>query len=164
MSRPRYIADLREHIGTRLLWLPGATAYVLREHEGETELLLVRRADNGRWTPICGMTDPGEEPDVTAVREALEESKVHIEVERLVSVQALAITTYPNGDQVQYLDHAFRCRYVSGDAGVGDEESTDVGWFALDRLPDLQDRFLSHLKLVLDPGPGVLFGREGRQA
>ncbi|MDE9365034.1 NUDIX domain-containing protein [Luteipulveratus sp. YIM 133132] len=164
MPRPPYIADLREHIGTRLLWLPGATAYVLRENGGVTELLLVRRSDNGHWTPICGMTDPGEEPDITAVREALEEARVHVEVERLVSVQALAVTTYPNGDQVQYLDHAFRCRWVSGEATVGDDESTEVGWFAVDDLPELNDRFRRHLRLVLEPPAGVAFGRQERSA
>ncbi|KNX36248.1 NUDIX hydrolase [Luteipulveratus halotolerans] len=164
MPIPPYISELREHIGTRLLWLPGATAYVVREHEGATQLLLVRRSDNGQWTPICGMTDPGEEPDVTAVREAFEEARVRIQVERLLAVQALSTTTYPNGDQAQYLDHAFRCRWVSGEASVGDDESTDVGWFALDELPELNDRFRSHLRLALDPGPHVLFGREGRTA
>ena len=164
MPIPPYISELREHIGTRLLWLPGATAYVLREHEGQTRLLLVRRSDNGQWTPVCGMTDPGEEPDVTAVREALEEARVHIEVERLLAVQALATTVYPNGDQVKFLDHAFRCRWVSGEAAVGDEESTEVGWFALDALPPLNDRFLAHLDLALEPRTDVLFGAERRSA
>jgi hypothetical protein len=30
----------------------------------------------------------------------------------------------------------FRCRYVSGEAQVGDEESTEVAWFRADELPD----------------------------
>jgi hypothetical protein len=38
----------------------------------------------------------------------------------------------------------FRCRYVSGEAQVGDEESTEVAWFAADELPgeltDIQQR------------------------
>jgi hypothetical protein len=30
----------------------------------------------------------------------------------------------------------FRCRYVSGEAQVGDEESTEVAWFPADQLPE----------------------------
>jgi hypothetical protein len=41
----------------------------------------------------------------------------------------------------------FRCRYVSGQAQVGDEESTDVAWFPADELPeelnDIQRRRIS---------------------
>jgi hypothetical protein len=29
----------------------------------------------------------------------------------------------------------FRCSYLEGEAQVGDEESTEVAWFATDQLP-----------------------------
>lgn len=162
MPIPEYVAALREKVGTDLLWMPGASAYVLREHDGRTQVLLVRRSDNGRWTPITGICDPGEEPDVTAEREALEEACVRIEVERLLAVSSLIPIAYPNGDQVQYLDHAFRCRWVSGEARVGDEESTDARWFELDDLPPLQGRFERQLAMALDADGPVLFGKAQR--
>ena len=37
---------------------------------------MVKRSDNGEWTPVTGIVDPGEEPAVGAVREALEETGV----------------------------------------------------------------------------------------
>jgi GNAT superfamily N-acetyltransferase len=43
---------------------------------------------------------------------------------------------YPNGDRAQYLDLCFLARHVSGRARVNDDESTEVGWFAVDDLPD----------------------------
>lgn len=163
MPTPDFIVELREQIGTSLLWLPGASAYVFRESGGRTEVLLVRRADNGRWTPPTGICDPGEEPDLTAAREVLEETKVEVEVERLLWVSSLIPIAYPNGDRAQYLDHAFRCRYVSGDAGVGDEESSEVGWFDVEDLPELQPRFHRQIALALEPDGPVLFGKERRE-
>lgn len=160
-----YVADLREHIGTRLLWLPGVTAFVFRDRpDGEVETLLVRRSDNGRWTPVTGMSDPGEDPDVTVVREVFEEALVRVEVERLVWVQSLVPSVYDNGDQAQFLDLCFRCRYIGGEAAVGDDESSDVGWFGLDELPELQPRFQRQLKAALEDEGGVRLGKEGRPA
>jgi len=162
MPIPEYVAGLREKIGTDLLWMPGASAYILRETPSGRQLLLVRRSDNGRWTPVTGICDPGEEPDVTAQREAREEARVEIAVERLLAVTALRPIAYDNGDRCQYLDHAFRCRWVSGEATVGDEESTDVQWFGLDELPALLPRFERQLALAIaDDGP-VRFGAAAR--
>lgn len=141
MATPDFILRLREHVGHDLLWLTGATAVIL---DGE-RVLLVRRADTGAWTPVTGITDPGEHPATTAVREALEETGVVAQVEALVRVHVLPPTTYVNGDRSQYLDHVFRCRYVSGEAHVGDDESSEVGWFALDALPPMSDGMLARL-------------------
>lgn len=163
MSIPEYVSGLREKIGTDLLWMPGASAYILRDGPHSPQILLVCRSDNGRWTPVTGICDPGEEPDVTAQREAREEARVEIEVERLLAVTALRPVAYDNGDRCQYLDHAFRCRWVSGDAAVGDEESSDVRWFNLDELPPLLPRFERQLVLALADHDGpVLFGASAR--
>ena len=43
----------------------------------------------------------------------------------------------------------FRCSYVGGEAAVGDEESTAVGWFALDALPDLGERDRERIEAAL---------------
>jgi hypothetical protein len=43
---------------------------------------------------------------------------------------------YPNGDRAQYLDLTFLCRATGGEAHVADDESTEVGWFAPDALPE----------------------------
>lgn len=159
---PEFILSLREQIGTELLWLPGGTAYVLREEVGRTQVLLVRRADNGRWTPPTGIGEPGEEPDLTAAREVLEETCVRVEVERLLWVTALIPITYPNGDRAQYLDLAFRCRYLDGEARVGDDESVDVRWFDVDDVPPLQPRFTRQLACALGPDGPVRFGGQER--
>jgi hypothetical protein len=43
--------------------------------------------------------------------------------------------THVNGDLAIYLDHAFACTWLEGEAEVGDDESFEVGWWPRDRLP-----------------------------
>lgn len=139
MATPKFILELREKIGQDLLWLPGITGVVL---DAADRILLVRRADDGRWSLPAGILEPGEQPAVGIVREIHEETAVEAEVEELVSVEALPPSAYPNGDQVQYLDLCFRCRPLRGEARVNDDESLEVAWFPLDALPHLSAREL----------------------
>jgi ADP-ribose pyrophosphatase YjhB (NUDIX family) len=133
MPTPQFILDLRAQVGNEALWLPGVTAVVLN---ADGRVLLVRRADNDLWTLVTGCLEPGEQPAVGAVREVAEETAVVAIAERILSVAALPLTVYGNGDQVHWLDVTFRCRAVGGTARVNDDESTDVGWFRLDDLPE----------------------------
>ncbi|KQO97755.1 NUDIX hydrolase [Leifsonia sp. Leaf264] len=134
MPTPDFVLDLRRVVGHAPLWLSGVTAVILRGDE----VLLARRADNGRIAPIAGILEPGEEPAVAAVREAFEETNVVIEVERLAWVHVLDPVTYENGDQSVYLDLTFRCRYVSGEPHPADGENTEVMWVRLDELHTIE--------------------------
>ena len=134
MPIPDFIVKLRRKIGHDALWLPGVTAVVLRDDE----VLLVKRSDNGQWAPITGIVDPGEHPALAATREVLEETGVEAEVERLVWVNVTPPVTHVNGDQAQYLDHTFRCRYRGGEAHVADDESDAVAWFEITNLPKMK--------------------------
>lgn len=140
MPTPDFVLDLREKIGHDLLWLSGVSAVVLRPGPGGAEeVLLVRRADNGAWTPVTGIIDPGEEPAVAGAREVLEETEVVAVAERLVWVHSLPPMTYANGDRSQYLDLTFRFRWVSGEPGPGDGENSEARWFGVDALPELSE-------------------------
>ena len=153
MATPEFILDLRTRIGHDLLWLPGVTGVVI---DGD-RVLLVRRADTGQWSLPAGILEPGEQPAVGLVREIREETGVEVEIERLVSVQALRPSTYPNGDRVQYLDLCFSCRPVRGEARVNDDETTEVGWYDLDQLPQLSARELTCLETARRPGAEPAF-------
>ena len=160
MPIPPYVLHLRSMVGTELLWMPGITAVVLREGaRGVDEVLLVKRSDNGHWTPVTGIVDPGEDPHVTAVREVAEEACVVAEVERLVWVVATGVVTHVNGDLGQYLDHTFRCRWVEGEPRPGDDESTDAGWFALDALPPMADVHRERIAVAAENPADVRLGR-----
>ena len=146
MTVPDYVLALRHHIGHAPLWLPGVTAVVLRDDE----VLLVRRSDDLTWTPVTGIVDPGEQPAVAASREVAEETGVHVEVERLAWVNATSLVVHVNGDQAYYLDHLFRCSYVSGEARVADDEAVEVAWFPLAELPPMTATFSERIRCAVD--------------
>lgn len=151
MATPEFIRDIRATAGHQLLYLPGVSAIVF---DDEGRVLLGKRADNGRWAIIGGIPEPGEQPAAAVVREVQEETAVHCVAERVVLVQALEESvTYPNGDVCQFMDICFRCRAVSGEAKVNDEESLEVGWFSLDALPSMEEFAVTRIKLAAGDGP-----------
>jgi 8-oxo-dGTP pyrophosphatase MutT (NUDIX family) len=151
-----YIKSLRDDLGPRLLLLPGVTAVVLDE---QGRVLLGERADNGEWSLIAGVMDPGEQPAETIVREVYEETAVHVVPERITSVLTQPPYTYPNGDQCEYVDITFRCRPVGGEARVNDDESLAVGWFALDGLPPIGSLTRRRIELALAPETSAWFAQ-----
>ncbi|HET6293580.1 MAG TPA: NUDIX hydrolase, partial [Kribbella sp.] len=72
-----------------------------------------------------------------------------------VSIQALGPSSYPNGDQVQYLDLCFRCRPLRGEARVNDDESLEVAWYPLTALPPLSPREHTCISNALTDAPPV---------
>jgi len=135
MPIPEFVLALRSHVGSELLWLPGVSAVVVHD---DGRLLLGGRADNGLWAIVSGILEPGEQPALAAVREVLEETGIEVVVEGLAAVSSNPeAVQYENGDQAQYLDLTFLCRAVgAGDPWVADDESTAVGWFESDALPE----------------------------
>ncbi|TCM50146.1 NUDIX domain-containing protein [Kribbella sp. VKM Ac-2568] len=156
MATPEFILELRKKIGHDLLWLTGITAVVLDDDE---RVLLVRRTDTGRWSLSAGILEPGEQPALGLLREIEEETAVESEIVRLVSIEALPPSSYPNGDQVQFLDLCFRCRPIRGEARVNDDESLEVAWYSLDDLPELTDRELTYLANARKADEPPLFAR-----
>ncbi|CAN5390605.1 NUDIX domain-containing protein [soil metagenome] len=144
MPTPEWITNLRKKIGHDLLFIPGVSALVFNE---KGEVLLGQRSDTGRWSVIGGIIDPGEQPAAAVVREVMEETGMHVEVERVSGVYTSPVITYPNGDVAQYVITGFRCRPISAEPRVNDEESLAIRYFPLTDLPeDLKE---DHLLRIL---------------
>jgi 8-oxo-dGTP pyrophosphatase MutT (NUDIX family) len=148
MAVPEFVTRIRSKLGHDPLPLPGVTA-VVRHDDGR--ILLVRRADNHRWTLVTGCLEPPEQPATAVIREVWEETGVVAEVQTLLRVESMDLITFPNSDQVYMLDLAFGCRAVGGEPRVNDDESIDAGWFELDRLPDIPPRHLACITAALHP-------------
>jgi 8-oxo-dGTP pyrophosphatase MutT (NUDIX family) len=135
---PDYVATIRRVYGQGRLLLPGVSTVVVRTdlEPGRIHLLLTRRSDTGRWSLPAGILELSEQPAAAALRELLEETRITAQVERLALLTTDPDVVYPNGDTCQFVSMCFRCRYVSGEAEVGDEESTEVAWFPADGLPE----------------------------
>lgn len=175
MATPDFVLQLREYVGHAHLWMPGCTGIVVRpcaeagRERGEQELsftaiapdsveiLCVKRADNGQWTPITGIIDPGEEPACAVERETLEEAGVKAQAIRLISVDVVGPVTYPNGDVSSYLDTAFLLKWVGGEPFPADGENTEAAFFRADRLPAMNDRFTRTVARALSGEPSAAF-------
>ena len=151
------MTTLREKVGHDLLMFPTVTAVVL---DDSGAVLLGRRSANGQWSLPAGIMDPGEQPADAMVREVLEETAVEIKIERLAGI-ALHEVTYPNGDRCQMVNTWYRCRAVGGRARVNDSESLEVGWFALDALPELNPYAHHRIETALPADASAWFATPG---
>lgn len=154
MPIPEFIRDIRAKAGNTLLFMPGVVMVVF---DDEGRVLLNHRSDTGQWALIAGIPEPGEQPAEAAVREIYEETAVVAVVERILSVFTNRVVEYPNGHLAQYMDVVMLCRAVGGTAKVNDDESLDVGWFALDALPDLAPLHHERIALALKDEPAAWF-------
>ena len=155
MATPDFVLALRDKIGHAPLWLPGVTAVVLRGATGASdaqEILLVRRADTGEWTPVTGIIDPGEHPAVAGAREVLEEADIVAVPEALARVGVTPEVTYDNGDVSQYLDLTFRFAYVSGEPHPADGENLEAAWFPVEAMPAMSTDMSERVAAALAPG------------
>lgn len=89
------------------------------------EILLIRRADNGRLTLPGGACEPGESPQETAVHEVKEETGLTVEAHQVIDVFCGKAGTYNR--TVTYHSTMCYCTVVSGEFGPT-LEATEVGF------------------------------------
>ncbi len=159
MAIPQFLADLRAVVGNHPLWLSGVAAVIV---DDDGRILLGQRVDDGRWSLIGGILDPGEQPAEGLRREVEEEAGIVVLPELLTSVTVSPMVHYPNGDRSEYLELTFRCRMVSGEARVNDDESLDIRWFEPDALPELEPRTLLRLNQALECKGETAFVLDGQ--
>lgn len=131
-----YLGRLRNIVGTRLILMPGARL-VLSWADGM--ILLQKRSDFGKWGLIAGNPEEGESLSEMIVREASEEAGIKIQGVvpfGFSSNPLLETIIYPNGDRCQFFAMLYACNEFIGEPQVADDESTDVGWFDIESLPD----------------------------
>jgi ADP-ribose pyrophosphatase YjhB (NUDIX family) len=90
----------------------------------------------GQWTIPWGVVEPGESPDVAALREVREEASVTAAIEGLLGIQSL-----PQPWE-GWLAIAFLCRHVSGepvpDGGV---ETDRAAYFSQEKMDAFNEPF-----------------------
>jgi 8-oxo-dGTP pyrophosphatase MutT (NUDIX family) len=158
MATPDFILNLRSQIGSTPLWLSGVTAVITRG----TDILLVQRADNLRWTPVTGIIDPGEHPADAAAREALEEANVVVRAVRFSKIGVTEPIVYSNGDVTQYIDLTFRFEWVSGEPFPADGENVAARWFPIDAMPDMTQEMQDRISAALGEQESAQFEFSGQ--
>jgi len=100
-------------------------------------ILLIQRADNGKWAMPGGALEVGETPAEGVLREALEETGVHC---RAVSLIGVFDSRFCGSASRHHLYHfTFLCQPLNHreiERPSHAHEVLDVGWFPEDGLPE----------------------------
>ena len=101
------------------------------------QILLIQRADNGKWAMPGGALEVGETPAAGVLREALEETGVHC---RAVSLIGVFDSRFCGSTSRHHLYHfTFLCEPLNHreiERPSHANEVLDVGWFPEDGLPE----------------------------
>lgn len=137
MPMSQYYKELREQIGTELIFSPSVAAIIKNE---QGQILFMQGADNKMWSLPAGAIELGETPAAAVIREVWEETGLEVVPRHLLGV--LGGTkfrwTYPDGNQVEYIIFVFECEVRGGNLQAIDGEAADLRYFDPSAMPPLQ--------------------------
>ncbi|RNL83565.1 NUDIX hydrolase [Halostreptopolyspora alba] len=100
------------------------TGIVIRLEDGK--VLVIKRADDGRWVPPGGVMELHETPEECVVREVREETGVEVLPDRLIGVYknmklgvvSLALRCHPVGGNIRTSDEASIATWVTPEEAI----------------------------------------------
>jgi len=107
-----------------------AGGVVFRGDKGSVEVVIVSVGGQNRWQLPKGLVEAGENPEITAVREAREEGGVSSDVVQAIETIEYWYAGLDNGIKVRFHKrvHFYLLRYVSGDTRDHDWEVNEARW------------------------------------
>lgn len=106
-----------------------AASVIIRDDLGRVLLVLRgREPAKGRWSVPGGKVEPGESLAEAAVREAYEETGLHVEIGA-----QLWVVDIPAGEGRVFEVHDFAATVVGGELTPGDD-ADDARWFSGDEI------------------------------
>lgn len=136
MSMSDYYKELREKVGTKLIFMP-SVAGIIRNNLGE---VLFQNKNNGeKWSLPAGAIELGEAPAEAVVREVWEETGLLVVPTNIIGVFGGKDFRYqyPNGHQVEYSIVVFDCTVQSGVLNPIDDETVLLQYFSPENIPEL---------------------------
>ena len=126
-----------------------AGGVAFRWGNSEPEIAIVSVKPKLRWQLPKGIVDPGESPEVTALREVREEAG--IETERLALIETIEYwyRSLRNGEPVRYhkFVHFYLLKYRSGNVSDYDHEVEEARWVSFDEALEMLE-FKSEREVV----------------
>jgi len=99
----------------------------------QDRILLIRRADTGRWFVPVGWADIGYTPAEVAAKEALEETGLVVRPVKLIGVYDSIRHHSPR--RLHFYRLLFYCRLVGGELKPDPREVLEIGFFAQSEVP-----------------------------
>ena len=134
-----------------------------RWRESEPEIAIVSVKPKLRWQLPKGIVDPGELPQVTAVREVQEEAGVETQLIRLIETIEYWYRSEKYGKPVRYhkFVHFYLREYKRGDIADHDHEVEEARWVSFDEALELLE-FKSERDVVETAGEMIREMAPGR--
>jgi len=139
MPKKQEQSTLKEKLTTLDQVSAGGVAF--RWKESEPEIAIVSVKPKLRWQLPKGIVDPGESPEVTAVREVKEEAGVETDRLGLIETIEYWYRSMKYGKPVRYhkFVHFYLLKYRSGDVSEHDHEVEESRWVSLDEALEMLD-------------------------
>jgi|SRR5215211_3731181 len=117
----------------------GGVAFRWRDSEPEIAIVSVR--PKLRWQLPKGIVDPGESPQVTAVREVREEAGIETDMLKLIETIEYWYRSAKYGKPVRYhkFVHFYLLRYRGGEVTDHDHEVEEARWVSFDEAIQMLD-------------------------
>ena len=116
-----------------------AGGVAFRWKDSEPEIAIVAVKPKLRWQLPKGIVDPGESPEVTAIREVKEEAGV--ETDRLALIETIEYwyRSVNYGKPVRYhkFVHFYLLQYRSGDVSEHDHEIEEARWVSFEEALEM---------------------------
>jgi 8-oxo-dGTP diphosphatase len=128
--------------------------------ENRQKVLILKRRDVPVWVFPGGGVDPGESPEAAIVREILEETGLHAEVQRKSG-------EYTPINRLALLTHVFECSSKNGKLSTG-SETKELYFCDVKNLPEnffiihrvwLEDALLNKAEVIRRPITEVTYSR-----
>lgn len=131
-----YITKLREKIGHETIIMPCACLFL---HDGNGNILLQKRKDDGLWGYHGGAIEIDESVDDALKREIHEELNITLNSYSLLDIYSgrQYHHIYPNGDEVSSIDIVYVSNDWNGKITKQDDEIDALRWFPYNELPEL---------------------------
>lgn len=142
-----YIKYIRDRVGHDAINLAGVNVLIINENN---EVLLQKRGTFPyKWGLVGGVTELGESLEETAIREAKEETGLHIWELNLLGTTSgeSCFIDFPNGDKAYFISVGYFTNKYRGELRIDGVETKELKFFSYEELP--KDIPKSH-KIMLD--------------
>lgn len=116
-----------------------AGGVAFRRVKSKLEMAIVSVKPSLRWQLPKGIVDPGETPEVTAVREVQEEAGVETELLELIETVEYWYQRVQYGKRIRFhkFVHFYLLQYLSGDVQDHDHEIAEARWVSFEEAIEM---------------------------